>query len=163
MKGRNKYMTKTINDPVKDLKKPNVPTPEEKLRLEIKKMEMKFKNELRTKQNDIDKWKQDSKANSCFKQAILTSVGSKENLEVIMEGLKLVAKNIKNKNWPLVHRIAGSSGNLSARGVCRVCDISLFGKNQTPMEHAMPCNVGDFRGPKHQCPFNKDRKEEINI
>ena len=70
---------------------------------------------------------------------------------------KFVAKNIRAKSWKMVDRVAGSSGNLSARGVCPVCDISLEGKgkNLRPKESSLPCGIGMFRSAEKQCPFEE--------
>ena len=111
-------------------------------------------------EKEIKDMKAESKAYLCYKQAIITASKSKESPHAIIEGLKFVAKNIRAKSWKMVDRVAGSSGNLSARGVCPVCDISLEGKgkNLRPKESSLPCGIGMFRSAEKQCSFEERQK-----
>ena len=59
-----------------------------------------------------------------------------------------VVKNIKSKNWPIVDRVGGSSGDLEARGSCPVCQINLVGKDERPRDMTFPCGVAG-------CPYEK--------
>jgi len=113
--------------------------------------------QIKLLEKQIKDMKDESKAYLCYKQAIITASKSKESPQAIIEGLKFVVKNIRSKSWKMGDRVAGSSGNLSARGVCPVCDISLEGKgkNLRPKESSLPCGIGMFRSAEKQCPFEE--------
>ena len=84
-----------------------------------------------------------------YKQLILSAVKSNYKPENIVNGLKVVAGHIKAKNWSMVDRIGGPSGDLEARGACPICHINLTGKDLRPREITFPCGVAG-------CPFEKN-------
>jgi DNA repair exonuclease SbcCD ATPase subunit len=114
--------------------------------------------QIKKLEKQIKDMKDESKAYLCYKQAIITASKSKESPQAIIEGLKFVVKNIRSKSWKMVDRVAGASGNLSARGVCPVCNISLEGKNLRPKESSLPCGIGMFRSAEKQCSFEERQK-----
>ena len=58
------------------------------------------------------------------------------------------AKLIDKKDWHMVEKVGGTSGDLMARGVCPKCDINLVGKEPRPRDFTLPCLI---KG----CTFNK--------
>lgn len=58
----------------------------------------------------------------------------------VIKALRRVGAAIKNKNFPLADRIAGSSGNIFAIGGCHVCGINLM-EDGKPSDESMPCGV----------------------
>ena len=79
-------------------------------------------------EKEIKDMKEEAKAYLSYKQAILTATKSKETPLNVVEGLKFVSKYIKAKNWKMVERLGGSSGDLVAREICPICNINLVGK-----------------------------------
>ena len=66
----------------------------------------------------------------------------------VVSGLKFAAKLINKKDWHMVEKVGGTSGDLMARGVCPKCDINLVGKEPRPRDFTLPCLI---KG----CTFNK--------
>ena len=92
------------------------------------------------------------KEHSAYKQLIITATKTHNDPHKIVEGLKFTAENIKARNWPMVDRVGGSSGDIEARGACPICRINLVGKDLRPRELTLPCGVAG-------CPYEK--KEAI--
>jgi len=105
----------------------------------------------------IKDMKDEAKAYSAYKQLIITAIKSNNEPRNVIGSLKFVAKHIKNKNWNMVDRVAGVSGDLMARGTCPKCDINLIGEELRPRAFTLPCKIID-------CPFrNEDgRKKSSN-
>ena len=101
--------------------------------------EYKLKKEIRS-------LKQEAKPFRAYKRLILNAAKSEYDPEDIVEGLKFAAKQIKKKNWTLLDRVGGTSGDLIVRGVCSKCEINLVGKDIRPREFTLPCVIKD-------CPF----------
>ena len=91
------------------------------------------------------------KEHSAYKQLIITATKTHNDPHKIVEGLKLTAENIKARNWPMVDRVGGSSGDIEARGACPICRINLVGKDLRPREITFPCGVAG-------CPYERERK-----
>ena len=111
-----------------------IETPEDKLKKEIKILKTEAKPYL------------------AYRRLILTAAKSEHEPKEVVEGLKFAAKQIKKKNWALVDRVGGTSGDLMARGACPKCEINLVGKDLKPREFTMPCAIKD-------CPFNEKEIE----
>ena len=88
------------------------------------------------------------KEHGAYKQLIIAATKTHNDPQTIVEGLKLTAENIKAKNWPMVDRVGGSSGDIEARGACPICRINLVGKDLRPRELTFPCGVAG-------CPYEK--------
>ena len=108
----------------------------DKLREKIKKL-IEENKKIREKSKGLEG---DIKKYELYKNLIFMCASSKlEPLDTI-NGLKFTVQQIKKKNWDVVKRIAGTSGNLNTRGVCPKCGINLFGKNIKP---SVPCELKD--------------------
>ena len=112
------------------IKKPKELTPIDRLKKEIKDL----KNEARPY--------------VAYKKLILTASKSEYDPKDVVDSLKFVSMHIKKKNWEMVDRVGGSSGDLMARGGCPKCTINLVGKDLQPREFTLPCLI-------EGCPFNK--------
>ena len=97
---------------------------------------------------EIKDLKEESKAFFAYKKLILTAAKSKYNPEDVIDGLKFVSMHIKKKNWEMVDRVGGTSGDLMARGACPKCKINLVEKELRPREFTLPCLI-------EGCTFNK--------
>ena len=91
------------------------------------------------------------KEHGAYKQLIIAATKTHNDPQTIVEGLKLTAENIKARNWPMVDRVGGSSGDIEARGACPICRINLVGKDLRPRELTFPCGVAG-------CPYERERK-----
>ena len=112
------------------MKKPKELTPIEILKKEIKDL------------------KNEAKPYIAYKKLILTASKSEYDPKHVIDSLKFVAMHIKKKNWEMVDRVGGTSGDLMARGACPKCKINLVGKDLRPREFTLPCLI---KG----CPFDK--------
>ena len=112
-----------------------------KLQDEIKQVKDEARASVAEQSQKIRKLEDQLKEHSAYKQLILTVSKSNNDPQKIVEGLKFTAKNIKAKNWPMVDRVGGSSGDLEARGACPVCHINLVGKDRRPRDITFPCGV----------------------
>ena len=83
-----------------------------------------------------------------YKKLILNASKSEYDPKDVVDSLKFVAMHIKKKNWEMVDRVGGTSGDLMARGACPKCKINLVGKDLKPREFTLPCLI-------EGCPFNK--------
>jgi hypothetical protein len=110
-----------------------IETPEDRLKKEIKILKTEAKPYL------------------AYKKLILTAAKSEHEPKEVVKGLKFAAKQIKKKNWALVDKVGGTSGDLMARGACPKCEINLVGEDLKPREFTMPCLIKD-------CPFNKENQ-----
>tara|TARA_R110002110_G_scaffold309985_1_gene523383 strand:- start:99 stop:476 length:378 start_codon:yes stop_codon:yes gene_type:complete len=120
------------------MKKPKELTPIDKLKKEIKDL------------------KNEAKPYIAYKKLILTASKSEYDPKNVIDSLKFVAMHIKKKNWEMVDRVGGTSGDLMARGACPKCKINLVGKDLQPREFTLPCLI---KG----CPFNQQlTKKEIS-
>jgi len=97
---------------------------------------------------ELDSLKKESAAFLAYKQVILTATINRAKLtpRVIVDGIKFVARCIDTKNWELVKRVGGVSGDLEARGACPICDINLISQNLEPRALTFPCGL-------EGCPF----------
>ena len=127
----------------------SVKKPLRKLKEEIKDMKAKAKVYLIEQTNKLKVLEDKVKDHLAYKQLILSAVKSNYKPENIVNGLKVVAGHIKAKNWSMVDRIGGPSGDLEARGACPICHINLTGKDLRPREITFPCGVAG-------CPFEKN-------
>jgi len=118
MKGKNKK------------KKAKEITPENKLKKEIKDL------------------KEEAKPYLAYKKLILAAAKSEYDPKDVIDSLKFVSMHIKKKNWEMVDRVGGTSGDLMARGACPKCTINLVGKGLRPREFTLPCLI-------EGCPFTK--------
>ena len=112
------------------MKKPKELTPEEILKKEIKEL------------------KDEAKPFIAYKNLILNASKSEYDPKDIVDSLKFVSMHIKKKDWEMVNRVGGISGDLMARGACSKCKINLVGKDLQPREFTLPCLI-------EGCPFNK--------
>ena len=120
------------------IKKPKELTPIDRLKKEIKDL------------------KNEAKPYVAYKKLILTASKSEYDPKDVVDSLKFVAMHIKKKNWEMVDRVGGTSGDLMARGACSKCKINLVGKDLQPREFTLPCLI---KG----CPFNQQlTKKEIS-
>jgi len=126
----------------------SVKKPLKKLQEEIKDIKAKAKVHLVKQTKELKNLENKVKDHLAYKQLILSAVKSNYKPENIVNGLKVVAGHIKAKNWSMVDRIGGPSGDLEARGACPICHINLTGKDLRPREITFPCGVAG-------CPFEK--------
>ena len=126
----------------------SVKKPLRKLQEEIKDMKAKAKVHLAKQTKELKDLESKVKDHLAYKQLILSAVKSNYTPDNIVSGLKVVAGHIKAKNWSMVDRIGGPSGDLDARGACPICHINT-GKDLRPREITFPCGVAG-------CPFEKN-------
>ena len=101
---------------------------------ETKKVTDKLKNEIK-------QLKEEAKIFNFYRKLILTAAKSQYEPKDVVEGLKFAAKLIVKKDWRMVEKIGGSSGDLMTRGVCPTCDINLVGENPKPRSFTLPCSI----------------------
>jgi len=102
-------------------------------------------NKLKKKKKDL---KKEAKPYLAYKKLILVAAKSEYTPEDVIDALKFVSMHIKKKNWEMVDRVGGTSGDLMARGACPKCTINLVGKGLRPREFTLPCLI-------EGCPFTK--------
>ena len=110
-----------------------------------KKKEITQEDKLKKEIKDL---KNEAKPYIAYKKLILTAAKSEYDPKDVIDSLKFVSMHIKKKNWEMVDRVGGTSGDLMARGACPKCKINLVGKNLQPREFTLPCLI-------EGCPFNK--------
>ena len=98
--------------------------------------------------DEIKQLKEEARVFHAYKKLILTASKSEYEPKHVVEGLKFAAKLIAKKDWHMVEKVGGTSGDLMARGVCPTCEINLVGKNPKPRDFTLPCLI---KG----CTFNK--------
>ena len=132
-------------------------TNEDKLKKEIKELkdnEDELKKELKDNEDklkkEIKELKDEAKPFIAYKKLILAAAKSEYDPKDIIDSIKFVAMHIKKKNWEMVNRVGGSSGDLMARGACPKCEINLVGKDLQPREFTLPCLI-------EGCTFNKSK------
>ena len=141
-------MKENINNEKKVIPKKTL----KKLQDEIKKVRDDARAHGAKQSKKIKELENQLKEHGAYKQLIIAATKTHNDPQTIVEGLKLTAENIKAKNWPMVDRVGGSSGDIEARGACPVCRINLVGKDLRPRELTFPCGVAG-------CPYEK--KEAI--
>ena len=97
---------------------------------------------------EIKELKDEAKPFIAYKKLILNASKSEYDPKDVVDSLKFVSMHIKKKNWGMVDRVGGTSGDLMARGACSKCKINLVGKDLRPREFTLPCLI-------EGCPFNK--------
>ena len=97
---------------------------------------------------EIKELKDEAKPFLAYKKLILTAAKSEYDHKDIIDSIKFVAMHIKKKNWEMVDRVGGTSGDLMARGACSKCKINLVGKDLRPRDFTLPCLI-------EGCLFNK--------
>ena len=110
-----------------------------------KKKEITQEDKLKKEIKDL---KNEAKPYIAYKKLILTAAKSEYDPKDVVDSLKFVSMHIKKKNWEMVDRVGGSSGDIMARGACPKCTINLVGKDLRPREFTLPCLI-------EGCPFNK--------
>ena len=132
-------------------------TNEDKLKKEIKELkdnEDKLKKELKDNEDELKKeikeLKDEAKPFIAYKELILTASKAEYDPKDIIDSIKFVAMHIKKKNWEMVNRVGGTSGDLMARGACPKCKINLVGKDLQPRDFTLPCLI-------EGCTFNKSK------
>jgi len=105
---------------------------------------------------EIKELKDEAKPFIAYKKLILNASKSEYDPKDVVDSLKFVSMHIKKKNWEMVDRVGGTSGDLMARGACSKCKINLVGKDLRPREFTLPCLI---KG----CPFNQQlTKKEVS-
>ena len=140
-------MKENINNEKKVIPKKTL----KKLQDEIKKVRDDARAHGAKQSKKIRELEDQLKEHGAYKQLIIAATKTHNDPQTIVEGLKLTAENIKAKNWPMVDRVGGSSGDIEARGACPVCRINLVGKDLRPRELTFPCGVAG-------CPYERERK-----
>ncbi len=139
-------------------------TNEDKLKKEIKELkdnEDELKKELKDNEDklkkEIKELKDEAKPFIAYEKLILTASKAEYDPKNIIDSIKFVAMHIKKKNWEMVNRVGGTSGDLMARGACPKCKINLVGKDLQPRDFTLPCLI-------EGCTFNKSKTntEEIS-
>ena len=111
---------------------------------EKKAKEITPEDKLKKKIKDL---KKEAKPYLAYKKLILTAAKSEYTPKDVVDALKFVSVHIKKKNWEMVDRVGGTSGDLMAKGACPICKINLVGKDLRPREFTLPCLI-------EGCPFN---------
>ena len=109
---------------------------------------MKEKTPIDILKKEIKELKDEAKPFMAYKKLILNASKSEYDPKDVVDGLKFVSMHIKKKNWEMVDRVGGTSGDLMARGACPKCKINLVGKELRPRDFTLPCLI---KG----CSFNK--------
>ena len=129
-------------------------TNEDKLKKELKDNEDELKKELKDNEDklkkEIKELKDEAKPFIAYKKLILAAAKSEYDPKDIIDSIKFVAMHIKKKNWEMVNRVGGASGDLMARGACPKCEINLVGKDLQPRDFTLPCLI-------EGCTFNKSK------
>jgi len=125
-------------------------TNEDKLKKELKDNEDELKKEIKELKDNEDKLKKEAKPFIAYKELILTASKAEYDPKDIIDSIKFVAMHIKKKNWEMVNRVGGTSGDLMARGACPKCEINLVGKDLQPRDFTLPCLI-------EGCTFNKSK------
>jgi hypothetical protein len=105
---------------------------------------------------EIKELKDEAKPFIAYKKLILNASKSEYAPKDVVDSLKFVSMHIKKKNWEMVDRVGGTSGDLMARGACSKCKINLVGKDLRPREFTLPCLI-------EGCPFNKQTTNSERI
>ena len=103
---------------------------------------------------EIKQLKDEARVANAYKKLILTAARSEYEPKNVVSGLKFAAKLINKKDWHMVEKVGGTSGDLMARGVCPKCDINLVGKEPRPRDFTLPCLI-------QGCTFNKKENKKV--
>ena len=112
-----------------------------KNKMKGKKKMTKTKKVIKKLKDEIKQLKEEAEIFYYYKQLILTAAKSQYEPKDVVEGLKFAAKLIVKKDWHMVKKIGGASGDLMARGACPKCDINLVGENPKPRGFTLPCLI----------------------
>ena len=123
---------------------------EDELKKELKDNEDELKKEIKELKDNEDKLKDEAKPFIAYKELILTASKAEYDPKDIIDSIKFVAMHIKKKNWEMVNRVGGTSGDLMARGACPKCKINLVGKDLQPRDFTLPCLI-------EGCTFNRSK------
>ena len=123
---------------------------EDELKKELKDNEDELKKEIKELKDNEDKLKDEAKPFIAYKELILTASKAEYDPKDIIDSIKFVAMHIKKKNWEMVNRVGGTSGDLMARGACPKCKINLVGKDLQPRNFTLPCLI-------EGCTFNRSK------
>ena len=123
---------------------------EDKIKKELKDNEDELKKEIKELKDNEDKLKDEAKPFIAYKELILTASKAEYDPKDIIDSIKFVAMHIKKKNWEMVNRVGGTSGDLMARGACPKCKINLVGKDLQPRDFTLPCLI-------EGCTFNRSK------
>jgi len=129
---------------------------EDKLKKELKDNEDELKKEIKELKDNEDKLKDEAKPFIAYKELILTASKAEYDPKDIIDSIKFVAMHIKKKNWEMVNRVGGTSGDLMARGACPKCKINLVGKDLQPRDFTLPCLI-------EGCTFNRSKTNTEGI
>jgi len=129
---------------------------EDKLKKELKDNEDELKKEIKELKDNEDKLKDEAKPFIAYKELILTASKAEYDPKDIIDSIKFVAMHIKKKNWEMVNRVGGTSGDLMARGACPKCKINLVGKDLQPRNFTLPCLI-------EGCTFNRSKTNTEGI
>ena len=129
---------------------------EDKLKKELKDNEDKLKKEIKELKKEINELKDEAKPFIAYKELILTASKAEYDPKDIIDSIKFVAMHIKKKNWEMVNRVGGTSGDLMARGACPKCKINLVGKDLQPRDFTLPCLI-------EGCTFNRSKTNTEGI
>ena len=94
-----------------------------------------------TLRQEIKQLKDEARVANAYKKLILTAARSEYEPKDVVSGLKFAAKLINKKDWHMVEKVGGTSGDLMARGECSKCGINLVGKNPAPRNFTLPCLI----------------------
>ena len=117
---------------------------------------MKERTPIDILKKEIKELKDEAKPFIAYKKLILNASKSEYDPKDVVDSLKFVSMHIKKKNWEMVDRVGGTSGDLMARGACSKCKINLVGKDLRPREFTLPCLI-------EGCPFNKQTTNQKEI
>ena len=116
------------------------------LKKEVKKIKQTSKKKEDVLKEKLKKLQDRVKVSTSYKKLIVASAKSTHDPQMVVDSLRFVTNTIQSKNWKLVDRTVGISGDLMTRGICPVCDINLVGKEPKPRDWTLPCHV-------KKCPF----------
>ena len=108
---------------------------------EIKTMKKDSKDHTATTIQKLNELEEQIKGHLAYRQLIITSARSNQPSETVVNGLKFAAEKIKTKEWSMVDRVGGTSGDLESRGACPVCDMNIMEETKRPRESVFPCHV----------------------
>ena len=129
---------------------------EDELKKELKDNEDELKKEIKELKKEINELKDEAKPFIAYKELILTASKAEYDPKDIIDSIKFVAMHIKKKNWEMVNRVGGTSGDLMARGACPKCKINLVGKDLQPRDFTLPCLI-------EGCTFNRSKTNTEGI
>jgi len=129
---------------------------EDELKKELKDNEDELKKEIKELKKEINELKDEAKPFIAYKELILTASKAEYDPKDIIDSIKFVAMHIKKKNWEMVNRVGGTSGDLMARGACPKCKINLVGKDLQPRNFTLPCLI-------EGCTFNRSKTNTEGI